>query len=147
MNHDNFPLPYEQESRHRRADSVFDRISPTEPRLRQQQAHQPWTRPPPSPPMPQQLEERHENALRVAPPRNRRQRREEEIRNRPGTSHQQPRHEADEYDSDEQQRSCDLDNGDENLPFSRELGSAQVPSYYMMPKIPKYYGRETQRST
>lgn len=97
--------------------------------------------------MPQQSERRHENASRVAPPRNRQQRREKEARDRPGTSHQQPGYEADEYDSDEQQRSCDLDDDDENLPFSRELRNAQVPSHYVMPKIPKYDGRGDRRST
>ncbi|XP_022899253.1 uncharacterized protein LOC111412550 [Olea europaea var. sylvestris] len=91
--------------------------------------------------MPQQLEEKHEITPHVAPPRNRCQRREEEARNYAGTSYQQPRQEAEEYDSDEQQRSCDLDDDDENLPFSRELRSAQVPNHYVMPKIPKYDGR------
>ncbi|XP_022872958.1 conglutin beta 1-like [Olea europaea var. sylvestris] len=120
------PFEREQLQRNRRSGSVFDRISPAEPRLRQQQHHEPWTRLPLPPPsrMPQQLEERHENAPRATLPRNRRQRREEEARNRSRTSHQQLRYEADENDSDEQQRSCDLDDDDENMPFSRELRSA-----------------------
>ncbi|XP_022889307.1 activating signal cointegrator 1 complex subunit 2 homolog [Olea europaea var. sylvestris] len=99
MRHDDFPPPYEQDPRHRRAGSVFDRISPAESRLSQQQAQQPRMRPQPPPPMPQQSERRHENAPRAAP-----QRREEKARNRPRPSHQQPRYEADDYDSDEQQR-------------------------------------------
>ncbi|XP_022880721.1 basic salivary proline-rich protein 1-like [Olea europaea var. sylvestris] len=104
MSHDNFPPPYEADPRQRRAGSVFDRISPAEPRPSQQQAQQPWTRPQPPPPMPQQPERRHENAPRAVPPRSRPQRREEEARNRLGPSHQQPRYEAEDYDSDEQQR-------------------------------------------
>ncbi|XP_022865239.1 nuclear receptor coactivator 6-like, partial [Olea europaea var. sylvestris] len=103
MSPDNFPPPYEQDPRQRRAGSVFDRISLAEPKPSQQQAQQPRTRPQPPPPMPQQPERRYE---------------------------------AEDYDSDEQQRSCDLDDDDENLPFSRELRNAQVPSYYVMLKIP-----------
>ncbi|XP_022847483.1 transcriptional regulator DEF1-like [Olea europaea var. sylvestris] len=104
MSHDNFPPPYEQDPRQRRAESVFDRISPAEPRLSQQQAQQPQTRPQPPLPMPQQPERRHENVPSAVPPRSRPQRREEEARNRPGPSRQQPRYEAEDYDSDEQQR-------------------------------------------
>ncbi|XP_022848850.1 basic salivary proline-rich protein 1-like [Olea europaea var. sylvestris] len=106
MSHDNFPPPYEQDPRQRRAGSVFDRISPAEPRPSQQQSQQPRARPQPPPPMPQQPERRHENALRAVPPRSRPQRREEEARSRPGPSHQQPRYEVEDYDSDERQRSC-----------------------------------------
>lgn len=40
-----------------------------------------------------------------------------------------------------------MDDYDENLPFYRELRSAQVSSHYMMPKISKYDGRGDLENT
>ncbi|XP_022894033.1 activating signal cointegrator 1 complex subunit 2 homolog [Olea europaea var. sylvestris] len=145
-----FPIPpyaphehYQQEDEvqsHRAASPEYG-ISPAEPRPSQQQAQQPRTRPQPPPPMPQQPERRHENAPRTIPHRSRPQRREEEARNRPGPFHQQPRYEAEDYDSDEQQRSCDLDDNDENLPFSRELRNAQEQGKQRPPPPQRQRGR------
>lgn len=48
--------------------------------------------------------------------------REEGARTQARPSHQIAKYEAEKNnDSDEQQRFCDLDDDDENLPFSREL--------------------------
>lgn len=44
----------------------------------------------------------------------------------------------DNDDSDGPQRSYDLDDDDENLPFSQELRRTPMPSYYVMPNILKY---------
>ncbi|XP_022891839.1 activating signal cointegrator 1 complex subunit 2 homolog [Olea europaea var. sylvestris] len=122
--------------------------SPAKSRHRQQQQQQqrePRNRPQPLPPMTHQPKERHKNVPHAVQPRNRHQRKEDEARTQARPSHQPPRYEAEENnDSDEQQRSCDLDNDDENLSFSRELKNAQVSNHYVMPKIPKYDGRSDQ---
>lgn len=62
--------------------------------------------------------------------------------NQAGPFYSLPRYEVDEnYDSDEPQWSCDLDDDDENMSFSRKLRNAQVPSHYVMLKLTKYDGR------
>lgn len=40
------------------------------------------------------------------------------------------------------QRSCDLDDDDDNLPFSQEIRNAPVINHFTLPKIPKYDKRE-----
>ncbi|XP_022845293.1 basic salivary proline-rich protein 1-like [Olea europaea var. sylvestris] len=72
MSHDNFPPPYEQDPRQRRAGSVFDRISPAEPRPSQQQSQQPQARPQPPPPMPKQPERRNRASRGLPPPQRQR---------------------------------------------------------------------------
>lgn len=63
--------------------------------------------------------------------------------NRAGPSNPTPRYQADDNDdSNEPQRSCNLDDDDdENLFFSQEFRNTTVPSHYVVLKIPEYNGR------
>lgn len=46
-----------------------------------------------------------------------------------------------EGNSNEPQRSCDLDDDNDNLPFSQEIRNAPMLNHFTLPKIPKYNGK------
>lgn len=63
------------------------------------------------------------------------------MRDHASPSHSLPRDQADEDDeSDDPQRSCDLDDDDEKLSISQELRNAPMLSHYVLLKIPKNDG-------
>lgn len=68
---------------------------------------------------------------RVDSSRNRRQRRDETAKTQAGPSHPPLKYQVDEDDvSDKPQRSCDLNDDDENFPFSQELRNAHLLRHY-----------------
>lgn len=124
---DSFPPEYE---RPQRSVSVFDRIGRA-PRNRNQ--------PPPQTTRQQGHEQSQE--VQAPPPRNRRERRSQvDWGNRAEAAQRPPRQQADGNDSDGPCRSYELDDDDDNLPFSRELRTFPMPHNFVPPKIPKYEG-------
>lgn len=63
------------------------------------------------------------------------------VRDQAWPSHPLPRYQADEENSNKPQRSCELDDNEENLPFPQKLRNASVLSHYVLPKVPKNDGR------
>lgn len=72
-------------------------------------------------------------------PRNRRQRGDKATKIQVVPSHPLLRYQANEDDHiDEPHRSCNLDDDDENWPFSKKLRNVHMSSHYLMPNILKY---------
>lgn len=81
-------------------------------------------------------------------PRNRRERRSFVNWESEGkTSRPRPRLDVEGHDSDGPCRSYELDDDDDNLPFSRELRSLPVPATFILPKFRSAKGKATLRST
>lgn len=141
---------HEPKGRPHRAGSVFDRIgseaprnrqdlSPPAPRNRQAYFHpdRGWR---PDPPYHEGQPACSDESL-ASPPRNRRERRSQ-ARKEAATSPPRPEPlRVEDEDSDEPQRSCDLDDDDEQSPFSEAIRNAPMLNHFTLPKIPKYDGR------
>lgn len=120
---DNFP----QEHDDQRSVSVFDRIG-NDPSTRVRPARGlVWS----------DREEEHV----PPPPRNRRERRNLVDWDSRGEALPPPQDIQDDEGSKGPCRSYEIDDDDDNLPFSREIRSFPMPTNFMPPKIPKYEGK------